>query len=165
MSVKPSIYNAYNICPREAWLMSRQITADQSNTFLDIGRMISEKSFSRSTKEIYFPDINAKIDMVMKKNGAFFVCEIKKSSKTLNSGILQLKYYLFLLAQKGIFLKGIIKIPKEKKSINIELAPEDITAIKNTLNDIEILLNSIKIPEVKKLKYCNSCAHFEFCWS
>jgi CRISPR-associated exonuclease Cas4 len=116
LNIAPSIYNAFNICPRQAWLLSRQLTADQQNTYLDIGRLISEESFSREKKEIYIPDLAAKIDYVKKRDGEFFVAEVKKSSATMQSGIMQLKYYLYLLDKKGIQAKGLIKIPKEKKA-------------------------------------------------
>jgi len=163
--IYPSLFNAYNICPRQAWLMSRQMTADQDNEFLDMGRLIDETTFEREKKKIYIADIGAIIDMVIKKDGSFMIAEIKKSSKTLKTGIVQLKYYLFLLKQKGLTTKGIIKIPKENKSIEIELTEEDIVKIQNTLKNIKKLLSNNTIPKAKELKICPKCGHFEFCWS
>jgi len=52
MKITGSIIQAYNICKRQAWLMSRQITGDQYNEFLAIGRLISEESFKRDKKEL-----------------------------------------------------------------------------------------------------------------
>lgn len=163
--IPPSIYNAFNICSRQAWLLSRQLTADQENTYLDIGRLISEESFSREKKEIYIPDLAAKIDYVKNKDGQFFVAEIKKSSATMQSGIEQLKYYLYLLEKKGIKAKGLIKIPKEKKSKEIELNDEDKKHIVEKLKCLEELLSQKEPPKPAKIKYCTKCAHYEFCFS
>ena len=165
IKISGSLLQAYEICPRQAWLMSRQITADQQNTYLDIGRLISQESFAREKKEIYIPDLAAKIDYIKKKDGEFFVAEVKKSSATMESGIEQLKYYLFLLEKKGIQAKGLIKIPKEKKSMEIELTEEDKKRIKEKVSDLQQLVRQKNPPPVKKIKQCKSCAHYEFCFS
>ncbi|QII10703.1 CRISPR-associated RecB family exonuclease Cas4a [Candidatus Kuenenia stuttgartiensis] len=145
--------------------MSRQMTADQDNSYIDIGRLIDDTSFEREKKKIYLADIGAMIDMVTKKDGTYFIAEIKKSSRTLNSGIFQLKYYLFLLKKKSIEIKGIIKIPKEKKSIEVELANEDIEMIECKLKELGDIVKEEKPPPAKWLGVCPKCGHFEFCWS
>lgn len=163
--IAPSIFNAFNICPRQAWLMSRQMTADQENSFIDIGRLIDETSFEREKKKIYLADIGAMIDMVTKKDGTYFIAEIKKSSGTLPTGIFQLKYYLFLLRKKSIMVKGIIKIPKEKKSIEVELTQDDCETIERKLKELGVILEQEKPPLAKWLGVCPKCGHLEFCWS
>ncbi len=165
MNIAPSIYNAFNICPRQAWLLSRQLTADQQNTYLDIGRLINGEFFSREKKEIYIPDLAAKIDYVKKRDGEFFVAEVKKSSATMQSGIVQLKYYLYLLDKKGIKAKGLIKIPKEKKSMEIELSEEDKKFILEKIKTLQDILKREEPPQVKKIKQCRKCAHYEFCFA
>lgn len=164
MVVPPSVYNAFLICRRQAWLMQRHMNADQSNTYLDIGRLISEETFERENKEIYIPDLGAKLDLVTKRDGEYFIGEVKKSSATLDSGINQLKYYLFLLKNKGLEIKGMIKIPKEKKSVEIILTDEDINTIKMNLQDFEKTVMLPSPPEAIRLKICPKCAHYEFCF-
>ena len=163
----PSIFNAYNICKRQAWLMVRQLNADQSNEFLEIGRLIDNESFKRQKKRIYIADLEALIDMIIKKDETTYIAEIKKSSKTLESGINQLKYYLYLIkVRKGINAKGIIKIPKERISREVILTEHDIEAIEKTLREMNRVLGSDKPPEIKNMmRICKVCAHFEFCWS
>jgi CRISPR-associated exonuclease Cas4 len=164
----PSLFNAFNICQRQAWLMSRQLTADQHNEFLQIGKLIEETFYKREKKTIYLADIEAMIDMVIKKDGFYYIAEIKKSSRTLKSGIFQLKYYLYLLKnKKGIDAKGVIKIPKEKISKNVVLDNDDEHKIEKILSDMELVLFNNSIPPKPKniLKICYKCAHFEFCWS
>lgn len=165
MNIPPSIFNAYNLCPRQAWLMSRNLTADQENLYIDIGRVIDKESFKREKKKIYLADENAVVDMVTKEDGRLFIAEIKKSSSTLKSGIFQLKYYLYLFKQRGLNFDGIIKIPKEKKSIKVELDNEDVELIESKLRNIEDLLSREKAPRPERLKICSKCGHNEFCWS
>lgn len=163
--IPPSIFNAYNICPRQAWLMIRQMNADQENTFLDIGRLIDETTFKREKKKVYIADISAQIDMITKKDGEIFVAEIKKSSKRMENAKLQLKYYLYLLKRKKINIKGLIKIPKEKKSIEVELTEDDVIIIEDIQENIKMTIKKEDMPEVKKITMCKKCAHYEFCWS
>jgi CRISPR-associated exonuclease Cas4 len=163
--VSPSIFNAFNICTRQAWLMSRQMSADQESSYLDIGRLIDESSFQRERKKVYLADMGAMIDMVTRKDGQFYVAEIKKSSATLGTGIFQLKYYLYLLHRKSITVKGLIKIPKEKKSLEVELTEDDIKLIEEKLDSLEAILKGDIPPKASRLKICPKCGHFEFCWA
>ncbi|HEC25221.1 MAG TPA: CRISPR-associated protein Cas4 [bacterium] len=166
INVAPSIFSAYNICPRQAWLMSRQMSSNQNDSFLEIGRLIDQTTFKREKKKIYLAEFAAEIDFITLKNGSLFVAEIKKSSRTMANGIKQLKYYLYLLSKKGIQCKGIIKIPKEKISINIELEKNDEVLIKDEVDEIEAFLSSNDdAPAPKKIPFCGKCSYFEFCWS
>jgi len=145
--------------------MTRQMTADQDNSYIDIGRLIDDTSFEKEKKKIYLADIGAMIDMVTKKDGTYFIAEIKKSSRTLKSGIFQLKYYLFLLKKKSITVKGVIKIPKEKKSIEVELTHEDSETIECKLKELKNVIKKETPPQAKWLGVCPKCGHLEFCWS
>lgn len=161
----PSIYNAYHYCERQAWLMKHCMNADQENDYMGLGRLIDTESFQRYKKKIYLAEFNAVIDMSFKKGNEVFIAEIKKSSAMLESGILQLKYYLYLLKLKGFFFKGILKIPKEKKELVITLNEYDEVFIEEELKALSDLLKQKKGPEAKKGRFCSKCAHFEFCFA
>ncbi len=165
LKIPPSIFNAYNICPRQAWFMYRNISPDQQNEYLEIGRLIDETSYSRNKKQIYIADINAELDMIERKDGNIVIVEIKKSSKMLNYAILQLKYYLYLLHKKGIFVKGQISVPKEKTKEFVELTNTDIEKIQKILEEMRNILLTEKPPKSIKKRYCSKCAFFELCWS
>lgn len=66
----------YYICKREVWLMARQITPFQEHPFIELGRLISEESFSREKKDIRLDNIA--IDLIQKPDGQVVVGEIKK---------------------------------------------------------------------------------------
>ncbi len=166
-NIAPSIFNAYNICPRQAWLMSRNLSADQQNSYIEIGKLIDENSFSRDNKGIYLADIGAMIDMITKKDGTYIIAEVKKSSKMLESSIWQLKYYLYLLKnKKKINIKGLIKVPREKISKEVELTDEDEEKIDSILLQLTKSIEADHPVVLKKqLRFCKKCAHYEFCWS
>lgn len=145
--------------------MSRAMIADQDHDYLQIGNLIEEKSFERDKKSVYIPQIGAMVDMVRKQQGKYQIIEIKKSSKTLESGKIQLKYYLYLLKQQGIEADGVIKIPTERVSEDITLTETDIKEIDLLLQKIQNVLELPAPPPAKRIRQCPKCAHFEFCWA
>ena len=164
-TIPPSIYNAYHICPRQSWLMFRQLNADQRNTSLELGRLTDDTTYEREKKKIYLADVSAMVDMVTQKDGEVFIAEIKRSSKRIENAVKQLKYYLFLLRRKSVIVKGMLKIPKEKKSIEVELSDEDVRVIERDIDRILAELYKSAPPQRATKKVCNKCAHLEFCWS
>ncbi|SHK18580.1 protein of unknown function DUF83 [Caminicella sporogenes DSM 14501] len=40
----------YYICKREVWLMAHNLTPDQDNQYIDLGRFIHENSYMREKK-------------------------------------------------------------------------------------------------------------------
>jgi len=57
----------YYICPREVWLLSHELSPDQKDSFLEMGRLLQEDSYKREKKEITVG--NMKIDLIKKANG------------------------------------------------------------------------------------------------
>src|SRR4030042_6144473 len=161
----PSIYNAFHIFSRQSWLMFRQLNADQRHTSLELGRLTDDTTYEREKKKIYLADVSAMVDMVTQKDGEVFIAEIKRSSKRIENAIKQLKYYLFLLRKKSVIVKGMLKIPKEKKSIEVELNDEDVRAIERNIDRILAELYKSAPPLRAAKKVCKKCAHLEFCWS
>jgi len=164
-NIPPSIYNAFLLCERQAWLMLRRLSADNSNTYLEIGRLIDEESFKRYRHRIDIPGLSCKLDFIMKKDNTLLVAEVKKSSKTIETAIKQLKYYLYLLYKKGIKAKGVLKIPTERKSISVNIGSDDIDFIEETLKALKKLYFQENPPILEKKIFCSKCGHFEFCWS
>jgi CRISPR-associated exonuclease Cas4 len=83
----------------------------------------------------------------------------------LDSGKEQLKYYLYLLDLHGIHADGLIKIPKEKVSEEVQLSESDKNYIENMLTELHGILERPVPPPAKRIKQCPKCAHFEFCWA
>ncbi len=161
--INGTIFRSYHICKRQAWLVIREMNPDQEDGFLELGRMIHENSYKRTKKEIIFD--GCKFDLIDIGKEKTIIGEIKKSSKAMQSSILQLKFYLYILNKKGIKVTGEIRVPTEKNRISIVLNDEDISNIEKLIDEMNENLNKDKIPQVTKNKYCKNCAYKDFCWS
>lgn len=143
--------------------MSHQIIPDQYDDLILLGKIIAENSYYREKKEVKFE--NFAIDVISTKNKNLVVAEIKKSSKYLQSATMQLKFYLWQLTKYGISnISGELRIPKEKKTIEVNLTEEDKKDIEYIIKEIEDIIKKEKPPQVVKNKYCKSCGYYEFCW-
>jgi len=163
MYVSGSLINAYYICFRKCWLLAHEFLPDSENEFLEIGRLITQTTFLRDKKEIEMAGI--KIDLLKKREGDFLVGEIKKSSKGIEAGIVQLAYYLYCLKIKGINLKGEILIPKERKRICVELDEKLEKEVKETISKVKEIIEKNMPPPPIKISFCRKCAYNEFCWA
>lgn len=163
MKISGSIIQSYIICPRQTWLMSRNISGDQYNEFLAIGRLISEESYQRNKKEINIG--SNKIDFIRKENDSLIIAETKKSSKMLKATEAQLLFYLYSYKNKFREVKGEIRIPKEKKIIEVELTKEKADYIEGLVEEINSIVDKDSAPLKKRIKACSSCSYLEFCWS
>jgi len=153
----------YCICKREVWLLSHSITADQDNTYLDIGRFLHEKAYERERKEIDFHGM--KIDMLKSDKGRLVIGEIKKSSKHLESARMQLLLYLSELEEEGIQAEGLLLVPQEKRRENVildDVAKERLERVKKGILDT---ISLEKPPPPVKTHYCKTCAYSEMCWA
>jgi len=163
MKLSGSIIQAYLICKRQAWFVSRQIEGDQYNEFLEIGRMLSEVTYRREKKEVITG--RNKIDLIRNEDGVLTVVEVKKSSKRIKASKMQLLNYLYFLSEKGYKVCGEVRIPKEKKIIPVEFGDREKKAIEDLHTEINQLLTKEKPPAKKLLGVCKNCSYFEFCWS
>ncbi|MEW6687212.1 MAG: CRISPR-associated protein Cas4 [Candidatus Edwardsbacteria bacterium] len=153
----------YYICHREVWLMAHQLEPSQENPFIEIGKLISEESYSRERKQIHLENIV--IDVLRRDDGQVIVGEVKKSSRFENSAKMQLAFYLYNLKEKGIEAKGELLFPREKKRIEIFLKPEIENEIKKAKAEIKTIIGLEKPPEAKKIRFCRKCGYQEFCWA
>ena len=159
--ISPYIFQAYLTCPREAWLEYHSIGSDQDHEYLALGRLIHEKSYQRERKEI-FVDQLLKIDLFRGE----LVAEVKKSSRHIEAARLQLAYYLYYLKhEKGVEFEGILLFPKERKTEKVKLTPELEHKIEGILEHMKHILREEKPPPARKIRYCKSCAFYEFCWA
>lgn len=163
MNITPTLIWYYYICPREVWMMSRQLGPNQENPFIEIGRMISEESYKRDRKEIHLD--NMVIDIVRREGEEIIVGEVKKSSKYEKSAKMQLAYYLWRLSAYGINAKGELLFPREKRKITIELTDDLIDELKEATTRIrEIMAEEFPPPPIES-HFCRKCGYQEFCWA
>lgn len=153
----------YYVCKREVWLIAHNINADQDNEFLDVGRFIHENSYKRDRKEINVG--NVKLDVLQRDEGRWVVGEVKKSSKYVLSAKMQLLYYLWILKEMGIDVKGELLFPEEKKRVEVLADEESLKELKSAEEDIVRIINQSMPPVAQRIPFCKNCAYLEFCWA
>ncbi|RKY63322.1 MAG: CRISPR-associated protein Cas4 [Candidatus Latescibacterota bacterium] len=163
LRVTGTLIASFYVCKREVWLMSRELIPDQDNSFLEIGRLVEENFYKRESKG--FNVGNIKIDIVRKGSESILIGEVKKSSRYEKPAIMQLAFYLLKLKESGIKSEGEILIPKERKRIKVILTEEIETELKNTIREIEKIIQQDKPLPKERIKFCTNCAYREFCWS
>lgn len=153
----------YYICPREVWLMARQLTPDEDNPNIDLGRFISKNTYKRDKKEISVGHI--KMDILRKEKGKLVIGEVKKSSRYEKSATMQLAFYLLELKERGVDAVGELMFPKEKKKVQVELTEELIAELEKAKREILRITYQDKPQPPKKIVFCRNCAYADFCWS
>lgn len=154
------MYSYYFLCHRKLWLFAHDINMEQESEAVFIGKLIDENTYKREDKHIMVDDLIC-IDYI--HNG--IVCEVKKSKKQKQMAINQIKYYLYILQQHGLTqIKGVLTIPKERITENVELLEEDIVQIESNLHEIGEILSLSTAPQISKKAPCRACAYYEFCY-
>src|SRR5690606_39102724 len=152
MPVTGTLIWYYFICKREVWLMVHQITADQDDENLDLGRFISENRYQRIRKE--FSIGNIVIDRIRKENGELMIGEVKKSSRFIESARYQLLYYLDTLRQMGIEAQGELLFPEERRKEEVKWTPEAKQKLDEAVADIRQIARLPVPPPPKKITFC-----------
>ena len=153
----------YYICKREVWLMAHHLEPDEDNPLIELGRLISDTTYKRDTKQVHLESII--IDLTKLDDEKLVIGEVKKSSKFRDSARMQLCYYLYVLRDYGIEAEGELLFPKEKKKEKVALNDETVRKLENDIQDIKkIALQELPPPAVR-IRYCTNCAYNEFCWS
>jgi len=162
--VTGSIVAAFVACPRQAWLMARQMTPDEENVFVAIGKYIHETSYSKERKEIVVE--NMRIDLICRSENDFtLVGEIKKSSRTMENGRMQLLFYLYRLRNMGIHAEGELLFPKERRREKVILTEEEIPRVEKLIQEVKNTILMPNPPPPVKSHRCSPCAYREFCWA
>ncbi|MBZ9691142.1 MULTISPECIES: CRISPR-associated protein Cas4 [unclassified Clostridium] len=151
----------YIVCKRKLWYFYHEIQMEVENENVQIGKVIDETTYAREEKHINIDDVIS-IDYIKNKG---ILHEIKKSRKIEEAGIMQIKYYLYYLKQKGVEgIKGKVDYPLLKQSIDIELTEDDEKNIDELIIDLKQIVSMTIPPVLDKKKICKSCAYFELCY-
>lgn len=117
----------YQVCKRKLWYFYHEIQMEQENENVIIGKILDEESYQRDDKHINIDNV-INIDFIRAKG---VLHEVKKSRKIEEASILQVRYYLYYLRERGVLgIKGKIDYPLLKQNIDVELTEEDIIQIK-----------------------------------
>jgi CRISPR-associated exonuclease Cas4 len=151
----------YVTCVTELWYFSHGINLDKFNQNMQLGALIHDSSFEQASRNIQIGD---EIAIDVAKHSKNIIYEVKKSSKLLTGAKYQLLYYLYYLKKKGVNMKGILSVPKEKLNMSIELNEEGEKEISDILDGIQSVVNMPTPPPPVKKPYCKGCSYYELCW-
>lgn len=151
----------YAVCKKKLWYFYHEINMEQDNENVKIGKLLDDSSYLRDDKHINIDNI-INIDFIRSQG---ILHEIKKSKKIEEASILQVKYYLYYLSERGVNgIRGKIDYPLLKQSIDVNLNDEDIDMIEKVIIEINEIV-SMKVPPIAiSNKICKSCAYFDLCY-
>ncbi|MGQ9712945.1 MAG: CRISPR-associated protein Cas4 [Desulfotomaculales bacterium] len=158
-----SFIQAYLICPRQVWLMSRQICPDEDNVYLELGRLIGAQAYGRERKEVRLEHLS--IDLVRRGGRDFIVGEVKKSSRAREAARMQLAFYLYELREMGIEAEGELLFPEERRRERLILDENLAREVENLKARVLALIYRDQAPPPEKSRFCGKCAYAEFCWA
>lgn len=156
----------YYICHRKLWLFSKGLNLENVSGNVDVikGKTIHENRFTREVhKEVSFDTV--KIDF-LRFGDQVYVHEMKKSRKFEEAHVWQLKYYIYLLREKGINCSfGVIHYPTSMRKTEVELTKEDYPLLEGAIVGIGKIVKKQTPPLKGRKKMCQRCAYFDFCYA
>ena len=143
----------YFVCKRKLWYFSNELSMEDGNENVQMGKILDETSYKRANKHIMI-DNTINIDFIAEHG---MLHEVKKSRKIEDAGIWHLK-------SRGVDgLRGRIDYPLLRQSVDIELTEADEDVLKNAIQEIKSIVQSPLPPAKTQNKICKSCAYYEFC--
>ena len=143
--------------------MGRQITPDQDDSNVELGRFLHELRYGRDKKEINLGNI--KLDLMRRDGEEIAIGEIKKTSRFKENARMQLGFYLKELKERGIRARGELLFPEEKRRERVDLTPKLEKELDKVERDILRIIYQEIPPVPEKNQWCRRCAYTEFCWS
>lgn len=150
----------YHVCKRKLWYFYNNIQMEQENENVAIGKLLDENSYKREEKHINIDDV-INIDFPRSEG---ILHEVKKSNRIEGASIWQVKYYLYYLKNHGVEIKARIDYPLLKKTLEVQLTPEDEREIVEDLKNITEIVLSPLPPTLKKNSICKKCAYYDLCF-
>ncbi|HHW57318.1 CRISPR-associated protein Cas4 [Thermoanaerobacter uzonensis] len=154
--------NYYFVCKHKLWLFTHGINMEHNSDYVDIGKVLHEKSFQREDKEILL-DGRVKIDFVKNQ---LEIHETKKSKAIEEATKYQVLYYIYYLKMKGVDkVTGVIHYMDNHSKEEITLSGQDENKIKELIEEINKIKLMDKPPAKVKSKICTKCSYYELCFS
>lgn len=151
----------YFVCRRKLWYFTHEISMENENEDVMLGKLLDENSYQRDDRHINIDNV-INIDFIREHQELH---EVKKSRAIEEAGIWQVKYYLYYLKQRGVSgLKAKIDYPLLKKNLMVELTEEDEKRLAQITDEIAGLKRELLPPEFEAKKICTKCAYHDLCF-
>ena len=150
----------YFVCKRKLWFFCNDISMEDENELVQIGKFIDSSSYASERKHIM---INEEINIDFAEYSGV-IHEIKKSRKIEEASVWQLKYYLYYLKQYGVEnIKAKLDYPLMKQTVDISLEEDDEEKIRKILDNIKEIVQAENMPDQLDSNICKKCAYFDLC--
>lgn len=150
----------YFVCKRKLWYFCNDINMEHTNENVMLGKLLDENSYKRDEKHINI-DNTINIDFI---KGHRKLHEIKKSKSIEETGIWQVKYYLYYLKKRGVQnLNAQIDYPLLKKNLEVDLNEAEEKELDRVVEEIIAICENTVPPQFEKKKICKNCAYFDLC--
>lgn len=158
--------NAWSICPRKCWFLQRQLMMEPHSPYVELGRLVHQQELETPSRAGgVYTEVPIEGFARVDKIAGELVYEVKRSPRKSEAHRLQLLYYLYLLRERGLTLKGVLYYPQQNRREIVELNTEGLEILQRALNAVQQLRQQPLPPQVSKpLTICRTCAYQELCW-
>lgn len=151
----------YFVCKRKLWFFSNNLNMEFNSELVGVGKLVDETSYGRERKHILI-DESINIDFLKDWK---VVHEVKKSRKIDIASKWQLKYYMWVLKNKGVDIeKGVLDYPLLRKREEMFLEKKDEEELEIIIEDIKKIISSKKPLDTLNKGVCKKCAYYELCY-
>jgi CRISPR-associated exonuclease Cas4 len=165
MQITGTHFNYFQVCHRKLWFFANNIQMEHTSDLVYEGKLVHESSFVQRASRYEEIEIEGiKIDYFDTKNKV--VHGIKKSDKLEQAHVWQLKYYIYVLKNKGMEgVSGILEYPKLRKRDEVLLSQVDKEQIEEMLDSIRQLIQKEEVPPLQKKSICRNCSYHDLCYA
>lgn len=153
-----TLVNSYVVCKRKAWLNSRKINPNKSNSFLLMG---SSYNSNRTTQKRIG---NIELDEI-EKGKHIIVKEYKKTFSNIEASKMQLLFYMKNLKEELNLNKidGYIISEETNEKLFLPFDSKNEEKIDKLIDEILVALNNNQILKFTRTKLCDYCGHNMYC--
>ena len=164
MQTSATLISYLHLCHRKLWLHAKHIRMEHNSQAVAEGKLIGETTYQRRANK--WKELNlgsSKIDHFDPQTNT--IREVKKSAKLEHAHVAQVKYYLYLLEQRGVDqAKGLIEYPKQRKTREVILDEVSRKEVEGWAAEVERIIALPDCPDLVKKSYCRSCSFYDFCF-
>ena len=154
----------FHTCLRKLWFFAHGIQMEHTSDLVAEGKLIADTTYlDRARKYTELAIEGIKIDFYDAHNKV--VHEVKKSDKVEQAHLAQVKYYLYILAKKGIAEpEAIIEYPKLKQRELVSWDDDIMETAQHWEKEVAEIVANDNCPPLEQKPICKSCSYYELCY-
>ena len=159
LSIYGSLIQAYKVCPRKSWFMTRNLIGNKQYESFAIWRFISENSCK--TKKTRIDTINYTLEITKSQDENIISVKTNESLEIIESLVFQILYYIYTLKNHNI--TGEIKIPKDNKVIKVVLTEDKKSKLESLIDEMNDVLSKERPVRGNLIQFCKFCLYGDIC--